>query len=304
MSAVDNLIAASSGSAGAAFTIVLLFPLDVLKTHMNRGKDAHGVKYSGLSDVIRRILRDYGVQGFYKGLSTRTVHQIFQKFIYYYLYDGLRSIYKSIMEVRTVAFGPNLVTGYVSGVLTVLSVNPLEVASTRQQLGQSSGETSTIAVMRRMARDEGVGVFYRGCLPNVILSINPAIENTLFDQIRVRYMRRFRVKGLSMMEAFWLGAAAKYVATLLTFPYIRAKVIMQAGESKNGNKDAAAQRTPPTTLGVLARICRDDGPVAMWAGMAPQAVKAVLTSAVLMAAKTKIEVVVRKLILALVRRKR
>eukprot|EP00415_Alexandrium_ostenfeldii_P000927 UN0927 len=171
-----------------------------------------------------------------------------------------------------------------------------------------------LARLASMTRDEGIGVFYRGSMANFILAINPAIENAIFDKIKDFFLKLWAAKSLSVPQAFWFGAVAKIIAAAITFPYIRAKVIIQAAQSKakktNGDAIEAAKASPtqnsvsagPSTLEVLSRIVQDEGLLALWKGMTPQAVKAVLSSAVLLAAKEKIEVVVRRAILALARK--
>lgn len=310
--ALNDLIAASSGGAGAAFSTVLLYPLDVLKTRLNRGVDHNGKKYAGAFDVIRRVLSEHGVMGFYKGLSTRTSHQTVQKFAFYYVYDGLRRACRRMLNTDSLSFGMTLAIGYLAGVVTVLVSNPLEVSSTRQQLGAkgASGSGGILTCLVTMLREEGVGSFFRGSTANFVLAVNPAIENTLFDQIKDWYLRRWTVKSLSVAQAFWFGAVAKVIATAMTFPYIRAKVIMQAAQAEGGKAladtssgkeglPAEARGESSSVLQVLGHIAADEGVLALWKGMAPQAVKAVLSSAVLLAAKEKIEVMVRVVILAL-----
>lgn len=89
------------------------------------------------------------------------------------------------------------------------------------------------------------------------------------------------------------------VATALTFPYIRAKVILQsmAGGAKqldrNGGQCISHPTLAPSTLQVLRGIVLDEGVLALWKGIVPQATKGVLSSAVLLAVKEKIDLVIR-----------
>ena len=84
-------------------------------------------------------------------------------------------------------------------------------------------------------KEDGVAAFYRGLAASVLLCVNPAIYNTVFDQLKARLLARIearsggrRVVALSTVQAFVLGVIAKAIATLLTYPYIRAKMVMQA----------------------------------------------------------------------------
>lgn len=67
---VDSLVQASAGGAAACLTTLFLYPLDVVKTRLNRGADEEGVPYKGIGEVIERQTRK-GIKGFYSGLQVR-----------------------------------------------------------------------------------------------------------------------------------------------------------------------------------------------------------------------------------------
>ena len=90
-----------------------------------------------------------------------------------------------------------------------------------------------------------------------MLVANPAINFAAFDGLKLLYNRSFKGgKGrkltaneaanmsLGPLEAFFIGAVSKAIATSITFPLIRAKVLMMSAEkndkgiaSKKGKKD-------------------------------------------------------------------
>jgi len=292
---IGDFIAASAGGAAAASSTVALYPIDIIKTNINRGHDSSGAEYTSNRDVVTQLYAKGGLAGFYRGISARTTQQIVQKFSFYYCYAFLR---RSVGP-RNLTFWPNLLVGYLAGVGSVLGSNPLEVVSTRQQTSGGPPRGTLATVMDILAESGAEGLF-RGCTSNFVLAINPAIENTLFDQIKALFLRRWSLKILPTWAAFWLGALAKTIATALTFPFIRAKVLqMAASASKDG-----AQVVEKTSHQVLTEIVQKDGFLAMWNGMTAQSVKAVLSSALLLASKEKIEVAVRVLILAVLQSKR
>merc|ERR1712166_1186976 len=299
--ALSDFIAASSGGAAAVCTTVALYPIDVVKANINRGKDQHGVPFDGVSDVVKRIYDDAWLSGFYKGVFTRTTQQFVQKFSFYYAYASLRRI----AGEKTLTFWPNLFLGYLAGVASVVGSNPLELVSTRQQTG--SGKAKGFFQVVQVLDKSGPLGLWDGVSSNLILSINPAIENTLFDQLKDMLLKKWSQKVLSTFAAFWLGAFVKFIATLLTFPLIRAKTIMQAGSTKGKkaaelekeNAKSAALASPVredlklSNAQILKTIIEQDGFFAMWKGMSTQSVKAVLSSAFLLASKEKIQAAVR-----------
>ena len=64
----DGLAQAVAGGAASATTTLVLYPLDVIKTRLNRGTDEAGVRYAGVYDVIERQWRHQGPRGFYRGI--------------------------------------------------------------------------------------------------------------------------------------------------------------------------------------------------------------------------------------------
>eukprot|EP00927_Polykrikos_kofoidii_P008327 TRINITY_DN13457_c0_g1_i1.p1 TRINITY_DN13457_c0_g1~~TRINITY_DN13457_c0_g1_i1.p1 ORF type:complete len:342 (-),score=46.18 TRINITY_DN13457_c0_g1_i1:115-1101(-) len=323
MAGWNSFIAASSGSSSAAFSTIVLYPLDVIKAHCNKGIDAKGVKYNGPVDVGLRIFAHSGLRGFFEGMGARTSQQAVQKFSFYYCYDAFRTLFQKLLGTSQISFRINVLIGYVAGLSTVLVASPLEVVSTRQQLASEadvSKKLGTLRMLARMIRTEGIFVLWKGWTANAVLALNPAIENTVFDQVKIIFLKRVKKSSLTIGQAFWLGALSKIIATAMTFPLIRAKVIMQAScgktqDSKNGlviptNGVAGAfsgmqpSEVPGhddvglTAVQVMRDIVAEDGPLALWKGMTPQATKAVLSSAVAFAAKERIDVATRAVIMS------
>ncbi|CAM9927888.1 unnamed protein product [Sphacelaria rigidula] len=111
----------------------------------------------------------------------------------------------------------------------------------------------------------GLSRFWRGFTPSLILTCNPAINYTAFDFVKTLWLNRQAAIStvvpdtstggasaltakragagaasvttggnsgfLNPVEAFLIAAAAKSLATLITYPLIRAKVILMASSS-------------------------------------------------------------------------
>ena len=84
--------------------------------------------------------------------------------------------------------------------------------------------------------------------------VNPAINFAAFDRLKLMYNRSFKggkgrkltaneAAGMSLgpLEAFFIGAASKAVATSVTFPLIRAKVLMMSADSAS-KKDSRSSK--------------------------------------------------------------
>ena len=86
--------------------------------------------------------------------------------------------------------------------------------------------------------------YWKGLLPALLLCSNPAIHYTVYDSIKSRMMAsQSQQQRLSMRQAFLLGLIAKFCATLVTYPLIRAKVIMMVTTTDNGGAAASLWST-------------------------------------------------------------
>jgi hypothetical protein len=83
---------------------------------------------------------------------------------------------------------------------------------------------------------------------------------------------------LGAAEAFVLGMIARLVATIVVFPYTRAKVMIQAG------KGAAGVTIPD----MLAEIYKDKGMKGIFQGIGPELTRGVMSAALMMMVKEKI----------------
>ncbi|PKI74071.1 hypothetical protein CRG98_005549 [Punica granatum] len=142
---------------------------------------------------------------------------------------------------------------------------------------------------------------------NLLLTSNPAIQYTVFDQLKLRLLKRNQNEGdkgsspvaLSAFSAFMLGAISKTIATILTYPAIRCKIMIQAAESAEGkDKKARPSKTRKSIPQVALWIMKGEGPLGFFKGLRAQILKTVLSSALLLMIKEKINATTWVLILA------
>merc|ERR1719160_1050855 len=109
---------------------------------------------------------------------------------------------------------------------------PLEVVATRLQAEGPAGR-GFISVLWSILDTDGLEGLFRGFWFNMALCVNPAIQNTCFDRMKESLLRSAKKSGraasLSPLQAFVLGAVAKAIATVVTFPLVRLKTMLQAG---------------------------------------------------------------------------
>ncbi|KAK4405699.1 Peroxisomal adenine nucleotide carrier 1 [Sesamum angolense] len=95
-------------------------------------------------------------------------------------------------------------------------------------------------------------------------------------------------KALSAFSAFVLGAVSKCIATCLTYPAIRCKVMIQSAKSDEPEEGKPQPKSRKTLSGTVHSIWEKEGILGFFKGLQAQMLKTVLTSALLLMIKEKI----------------
>ncbi|KAL6843068.1 hypothetical protein ACP4OV_027142 [Aristida adscensionis] len=297
----ESLAEATSGAVGSLVSTTVLYPLDTCKTkfqaELQSQQGAH--KYRNLSDVFWEAVRKRQILSLYQGLNTKNIQSFISSFCYFYGYSYFKRLYLEKSGAKSIGTTANLLVAAAAGACTVIVTQPLDTASSRMQtsaFGKSKGLRETLAEGTWMEAFDGLGI-------SLILTCNPSIQYTVFDQLKQRLIQRRRRKNaesaedssrvaLSAFSAFVLGAISKSVATVLTYPLIRCKVMIQAADPDEYDEDESERpsksRAPKTMLGALHAIWSKEGIPGFFKGIHAQILKTVLSSALLLMIKEKI----------------
>jgi hypothetical protein len=273
------------------------------------------------------IYRSEGLEGLFAGLSSKMVHTYVSNFAYFYWFSFLKQA-AARRSATPIGTGLSLAIGSLAGALNMTMTLPLEMINTRAQILSSDSESesessdeddkdkathttphkSMVELAREIYAEDGVLSFWKGFVPSLVLVTNPSINFTLFDKLKLRVQTAkmaatgaARLASLSALEAFVIAAIAKAIATLLTYPIIRAKVLMQAQKKHIEAASASeAQTQHPhhhhhhhadmgnSMLQVLKRIGELEGPSGYFKGCSAQLFNTVLKSALLVMTKEQI----------------
>lgn len=270
------LVQATGGAAGGIFAAFTLMPIEVAKTRIQIGAS----KTASTAGTISEIWQAQGVQGLYRGVGAKCWETGSRNFVYFYIYDALNEYAKQQTKVTA---GLKLIIGYVAGVWTTTTTMPLEVMSTKLQAGTVRGN-GMLASVRNVIADQGLAGLFKGFWWNIALCINPAIANSVFDRIKERLLqyqlrRGERRPSLSPFQAFLMGAFAKAIATVVTFPMVRMKTILQAGTASAEDHKSTSKEG----LSVFERVA------SLYKGLNSALYKSVLQAALLYMTKDQVE---------------
>lgn len=302
---LESLSEATSGAIGALVSTTILYPLDTCKTkYQAEVRARHQQKYRNISDVLWEAISTRQVLSLYQGLGTKNLQSFISQFIYFYGYSFFKRLYLQKSGNKSIGTRANLIVAAAAGACTVIVTQPLDTASSRMQtseFGKSKGLWKSLSESTWSEAFDGLGI-------SLLLTSNPSIQYTVFDQLKQRLLRR-RLKretgkepspeALPAFSAFFLGALSKCVATFLTYPAIRCKVMLQAAESDEDGINQAPQRNKNTVSDALCSIWKREGPLGFYKGIQAQILKTVLSSALLLMIKEKITKTSWVLLLAL-----
>ncbi|KAJ0865378.1 putative mitochondrial carrier domain superfamily [Helianthus annuus] len=257
---MESLVDATAGAIGSLASTTILYPLDTCKTKYQAELRTPTLrKYRNLSDVL------------WEAISKR---------------HFFRRTYIERTGYRSIGTKANLLIAAAAGACTVAITQPLDTAASRMQtsdFGKSKGLWKALS-------EETWGEAFDGLGISILLTINPAIQYTAFDQLKQRLLagQIGNPQSLSAVNAFLLGAVSKCAATCLTYPAIRCKVMIQAAESDEDINEDPEVRSRKTVSGALHAIWNKEGFLGFFKGLRAQILKTVLSSALLLMIKEKI----------------
>lgn len=308
---------ALGGALGACFSTAVVYPLDVAKTRIQvTSSSARGKRKDDLNmlHLLLEILKEEGINGWYRGFAATMLNTFSMQYAYFFFYSFIRSSYIKRMTLKlppgskppalsTVA---ELSLGAAAGALSQIFTIPVSVIATRQQVGRSARESSQsskdegpvdeslLAVAREIVREDGITGLWLGIKPGMVLTINPAITYGVYERLKSLLLLASSANGkLTPGMTFMLGAFSKTLATIVTYPYIMAKVRIQARSTERDALEGGGNTKPkakhPGALSLLLKVLRKEGFVGWYQGMSAQIIKAVISQALLFVSKEQFE---------------
>jgi len=318
---------AFAGALGGVFSNTVVYPLDTAKTVIQatrtdksgKGRD-HPVRLRMIS-LLRRIYQEEGISGFYKGYAATMLNTFSTQYAYFFFYSFVRSNYiKRVTRklpvgspIPALSTAAELLLGALAGALAQIFTIPVSVIAVRQQLAHSSfakpspslpevvdekqsppSDHSFTGVAKQIIDEDGITGLWRGLKPSLVLTANPAITYGIFERVKSIILMGSTASKISPWTAFTLGALSKTLATVVTYPYIMAKVRIQAGVEKTEidelpTSNGGQKQQEKGAVGILTDVFNERGLSGWYQGMSSQILKAVLTQAILFVSKEQIE---------------
>mmetsp|Transcript_14930 Transcript_14930/g.22463 ORF Transcript_14930/g.22463 Transcript_14930/m.22463 type:complete len:298 (+) Transcript_14930:49-942(+) len=281
-----------NGALAAACSTILLYPVEVFR--VRRQATIAPCNQSKRDISLKDILSAY----INPSLLLRLSHTSLDSFLYYYLYNVL-SEHAASKILGDRHWIKHFLVSQVASMFVVLVTQPLERIIYREQV-QDNHQRSNACDIKSFFNSL---IEIDGLSPSLLLCINPAIYYTVYDllkQLLLRYKQDPAVStSVSPIEAFFLGSLSKITATILTYPLIRAKVIMMTSQNNvdedsdcEGDAYDANSASEGYDIVKMFKVMRFvvimNGMSSLWKGIGLHLAHTTLRDAVAMAIKEKL----------------
>lgn len=211
-------------------------------------------------DVIKTRQQASKPVGFlFDGIKIALVGSAATNFAYFYYYFALTKF----IENRSL-FASMAMSAFAAALCQITTL-PLSVVITRQQ----TDAAPFFKIFQKILVEHGVTGFWAGLKPSLVLVLNPTITYGFYGPIKRAF---FPHSPLKTMEVFFVSALAKTLATLVTYPLILYKTRQQCGSKES-----------------LNQMYKSKGIKGLYTGFRAQIFKAVLSQALLMVTKDKMD---------------
>ncbi|XP_037716905.1 mitochondrial glutamate carrier 1 isoform X2 [Drosophila subpulchrella] len=170
--------AALAGGLAGLFQIVVTTPMELLKIQMqDAGRVASAARAEGREvkqftamDLTKKLLRERGILGLYKGIGATGVRDITFSMIYFPLMAIIndKGPRKSDGSGEAVFYW-SLMAGLVGGMTAAFLVTPLDVIKTRLQADSEKEFHGIVDCVQKTLKHEGVTAFFKGGLCRIMV---------------------------------------------------------------------------------------------------------------------------------------
>ncbi len=251
------------GSIAGSIGATAVYPIDLVKTRMQNQRKvvASEILYKNSWDCFKKVIRNEGFSGLYRGLVPQLVGVAPEKAIKLTMNDLMRSILKR--EDGSISVLSECISGGFAGGSQVIFTNPLEIVKIRLQV---QGELAHVAGRPRVGawtivKDLGISGLYKGASACLLRDIPfSAIYFSVYANLKKRvFDEGVDGKKLSPVELLLAGSLAGLPAAYLATPAdvikTRLQVVARAGQQTySGIPDA------------FAKILREEGAAAFFKG--------------------------------------
>jgi len=215
--------------------------------------------------LLACLLRLHSRGDMYRGVGPVVSTLAASNFVFFFMHQAV----KRFLGKRKSAWRA-LAASTLAGIVNVLITNPLWVANLR--IVQGSNNKSLLREVHAIYKSEGPASLWNGTTTSLLLVSNPVIQFFCYEQLKQMLIRRRQGRQrLTPLEAFILGALAKALSTVATYPLQLAQVLLRLQDSSDQNYSG--------TMGCLRHLAEEKGLSALFTGLKAKLLQTCMTAA-------------------------
>ncbi|ODQ80712.1 hypothetical protein BABINDRAFT_171045 [Babjeviella inositovora NRRL Y-12698] len=257
-----------SGAIAGVSEIVLMYPLDVVKTRIQLlvGTGANA-EYTGLVDCFQKIIRQEGPSRLYRGISAPILMEAPKRATKFAANDEWGKFYRKQFGVTQMNQSLAVLTGATAGATESFIVVPFELVKIRLQ-DKASKYNGMIDVVKTIVRTEGPLAMYNGLEATLWrhISWNAGYFGIIF-QVKSLLPKSETATGRTLNDLL-SGAIGGTVGTMVNTPFDVVKSRIQ-----NTVKVPGVTPKYNWTLPSLQLILKEEGAAALYKGFLPKVLR-------------------------------
>lgn len=168
--------------AGITEAILVVTPMETIKTKLIHDRIDGANRYRGLFHGISTIVGEKGFSGIYKGLVPTILRQGSNQMIRFLVYEDTNKYLKQHLNTTLAMF----ISGGIAGAASVLGNNPIDVIKTNMQGLKAQQYNGPWDCAKQIAKNEGLRGFYKGAVPRMTrVVLDVALTFTLYENLKM-----------------------------------------------------------------------------------------------------------------------
>jgi len=279
MSLRDAVIDIFGGTIGGVGLVVVGHPFDTLKVRLQT-QDAKNPMYSGLMDCVRKTREAEGLAGFYKGVASPLLGQMFLNAWQFGVWGGVKSfVAERENNGGRISTGGYFAAGAITGAAVALLESPVDLFKTQLQtqvFKKDPAFTSFFGCVRHIVSNYGVRGVFQG-LPATVLRNFFAVSMYFgFYELTKKHLAEgdeYERGTLATWKLMVAGGIGGFCYWPLIYPIDVVKSAMQAD-------NLVHNRTYPSVFKAMGQMYREGGAKRLMRGFTPCMMRSLPANAV------------------------
>ncbi|CAO3672716.1 unnamed protein product [Rhizopus stolonifer] len=235
---VESAYSFTLGSIAGAIGATAVYPIDLVKTRMQnqRSKVVGQLLYKNSLDCFKKVLRNEGFTGLYRGLGPQLIGVAPEKAIKLTVNDFVRSHFTNKQNGK-IEFWQEMIGGGAAGASQVVFTNPLEIVKIRLQIQGEQAKQMADAPRRSalwIVKHLGIVGLYKGVAACLLRDVPfSAIYFPAYAHLKKDLFHEGPEHKLAISELLMAGAIAGMPAAYFTTPADVIKTRLQV-EARKG----------------------------------------------------------------------